>query len=80
MAARRDRPGGAARVLPLAAELDRARGAELTGIHLAALSWGKGTGIGVRVTGTQSLRLLAVAAGSNTELPGQVSCTKSRTT
>lgn len=58
------------------AGLDRVRGATLTDIHLATVSWGKGTGIGVRISDTQSLRLLAVAAGSKTELPGQVACTK----
>lgn len=58
------------------AQLDRVRGPDLEAIHLAALSWGKGTGLGVRITDSLSLRLLAVPAGSTTELPGQVSCTK----
>lgn len=58
------------------AQLERALNPDLEAIHLAALSWGKGTGMGVRLTDSLSLRLLAVPAGSKTDLPGQVSCTK----
>jgi hypothetical protein len=67
----------AARVTPKrASELDRVRDPKFTELQAAALSWGKGTGLGVRLTDTQSLRLLAVPAGSTAEFPGQETCTK----